>query len=166
MPKPAFELKGKLFLNRNGEEINTTYFEGDPFENLGEVISFGVRAYCFCKDKFVLVKSGDHWAPPGGEAEKGENLEDAIAREVLEESNMKIVTREIIGYQDFYTPRYTSRQILYFCIVEPVGEFKKDPDGDVTEVKLIDPKDYKEYFDWGELGDYVMKRAIEMHTQN
>ena len=31
-----------------------------------------------------------------------------------------------------------------------------DPDGDVTEVKLIDPKDYKIYFDWGIVGDRLM----------
>jgi hypothetical protein len=47
-------------------------------------------------------------------------------------------------------------------IVEPIGEFKSDPDGDVTEIKLINPSDYKEYFDWGVIGDRIMEQALEI----
>ena len=34
--------------------------------------------------------------------------------------------------------------------------------GDVTEIKLIDPKDIKQYFDWGEIGDHILTRALEL----
>lgn len=164
--KPKFEIKGLSFVNKFNEVINTTYFEGDPLENLEGVLLGGVRGYCFYKDKFVLVNSNnDHWGPPGGGMEKGENFDQALRREVLEESNMKILNYEMIGYQDFYTPRYVSRQTLFYCEVEPVGDFDSDPDGDITEIKLIDPKDYKQYFDWGEIGDYVMKRAVEINNK-
>lgn len=27
---------------------------------------------------------------------------------------------------------------------------------------MLDPKDYKEYFDWKEIGDHIMKRALEI----
>jgi len=27
-------------------------------------------------------------------------------------------------------------------------------------LKLIDPADYKEYFDWGEVGERIMERAL------
>lgn len=43
--------------------------------------------------------------------------------------------------------------------------FVKDVDGDITEIRLIDPKDYKEYFDWKEIGDHIMKRALELKAQ-
>ena len=36
-----------------------------------------------------------------------------------------------------------------------------DPDGDITELKLIDPADYKKYFDWGKIGDHIMQRALD-----
>ena len=48
------------------------------------------------------------------------------------------------------------------CTVEPFGPFEKDPVGDVTEVKLIDPKDYKEYFNWGAVGERLLERALEV----
>jgi len=32
----------------------------------------------------------------------------------------------------------------------------------VTEIKLIDPKDYKQYFDWGEIGERIIERALEL----
>lgn len=47
-----------------------------------------------------------------------------------------------------------------FNIVEPIGKLQKDPAGSVTEIKLIDPKDYKKYFDWGKIGDRIMERAL------
>ncbi len=46
--------------------------------------------------------------------------------------------------------------------MEPSGDFKEDPDGEITEIKLINPKDYKQYFDWGEIGDHLIKRALEI----
>ena len=51
-----------------------------------------------------------------------------------------------------------------FCIVEPYGDFQSDPDGDILEIKLIDPSDYKEYIKWGETGDHLMKRALELKS--
>ena len=54
------------------------------------------------------------------------------------------------------------RQTRSFCIVEPYGDFVSDPDGDITEIKLIDQRDYKQYFDWGKVGDRIMERAIEI----
>jgi hypothetical protein len=47
-------------------------------------------------------------------------------------------------------------------MVEPYGPFTSDPDGDVTEIRLIDPADYKKYFDWGEVGERIMERALSL----
>lgn len=46
------------------------------------------------------------------------------------------------------------------CVVKPMGDFLADPAGSVTEIKLIDPKEYRNYFDWGEIGDNIIQRAI------
>ena len=35
-----------------------------------------------------------------------------------------------------------------------------DPDGDVTEIKLIDPKDINQYFDCGKNGERQLERAL------
>jgi hypothetical protein len=41
----------------------------------------------------------------------------------------------------------------------------RDTCGDITEIKLIDPKDYKQYLDWGERGDILMQRALDVKKQ-
>ena len=50
--------------------------------------------------KMVVVYSEDkgYWAPPGGGIEKGETVEEAVIREVREETNMKVLHQELIGY--------------------------------------------------------------------
>lgn len=76
---------------------------------------------------------------------------------------MKVLGQQIIGYQDIYEGDRVIRQTRSFCIVEPIGDFTADPDGDITKIELIDPEDYKKYFDWGQIGDRIMSKALEMY---
>ncbi len=57
-------------------------------------------------------------------------------------------------------------QLRAWCIVEPFGELEKDPGGNTEEVKLINPEDYRKYFDWGEIGEVMIKRAVELKNKN
>lgn len=124
------------------------------------------HAYCFCNDKLVVVNNGVHgWQPPGGGIEPNESIQDAVAREVKEETNMRVLKQRIIGYQDISEPHRITSQTRSVCLVEPYGDFVSDPDGDVMEIKLIDPKDYKQYFDWGEIGDRIMERALQIKAE-
>lgn len=151
--------------NRLGQNLVVEYRDiEDPAELLDKEIQC-VHAYCFSNGQLVTVydpiKGG--WTPPGGQVEPGESVEDAVVREVLEESNMHVLRQKLIGYQDIHEPGGTITQTRSVCIVEPMGNFVADPAGDVTAIKLIDPKDYKKYFDWKEIGDHVMARALELH---
>ena len=121
----------------------------------------GVHAYCFCDDKLVVVYADEKrcWGPPGGGVDPGETIEEAVTREVFEETNMRVLKQELFGYLEVLWPKRIL-QTRSVCIVEPVGEFISDPDGDVTEIKLIDPKDIKHYFDWGKNGEYQLERAL------
>lgn len=141
-----------------------TYRDLDTLQEINDKKIDGVHAYCFCGDKLVLVytERKGYWTPPGGGVEKGESVEEAIIREVKEETNMKVLKQKIIGYQEVSEPTRIHIQTRSVCIVESYGPFVSDPDGDITEIKLIDPKDYKKYFDWGEVGDYVIERALEL----
>lgn len=80
----------------------------------------------------------------------------------MEETNMRVVKQELIGFLDIYEPDRTIRQVRSVCIVEPYGEFVEDPNNEICEIKLIDPQDYKKYFDWGEIGERIMERAVEL----
>ena len=149
-------------MNRSNQTLDIVYREENPLDDLDGKILQAVHAFCFCNGKLVIVYANEkgYWAPPGGGIELGETYEEAVIREVKEETNMKVLSQKFIGYQDIYEPDRIIRQIRSVCIVKPYGPFVRDPDEDVTEIKLIDPADYKKYFDWGIIGDRIMERAL------
>lgn len=136
----------------------------DSLSDLENIRIDHVCAYAFCNGKLVLVfdENKGRWSPPGGHLEGIESIEEGTTREVREETNMRVVHHEIIGYQEITEPHRVINQTRSFCIVEPYDPFIADPDGDITAIKLIDPKDIKEYFDWGVVGEHVLERALGM----
>ena len=99
---------------------------------------------------------------PGGSREEGETFEECIIREIKEETNMKVVELFPLGYDTLTNTENKELiyQLRFAAKVEPYGPFVKDPDGDIIEIKLIDPKEYRKYFDWGERIDLMMKKAL------
>ena len=150
--------------NRSGQVLDVIYNDLNDESELGNRKINGVHAYCFYEGKLVIVYADKkkYWSPPGGAVEIGESVQEEVIREVKEETNMKVVYQKIIGYQEVDEINKTSVQTRSFCIVEPYGPFVSDPDGDITEIKLIDPNDYKNYFDWGKIGDHIFNRAMEI----
>jgi ADP-ribose pyrophosphatase YjhB (NUDIX family) len=150
--------------NRSKQVLNVVYNDIDSELELGDKKIQGVHAYCFCNDKLVLVytEKKNYWTPPGGKVEEGETVSDAVCREVKEETNMRVIKQHPIGCIDITEPKGIVSQTRSVCIVEPYGPFASDPGGDITKIELIDPKDYKKYFDWGEIGEHIMARALEL----
>lgn len=162
------------YIGRDGFKYRNEYFDADSFEHLlGEKIT-QCYGFAFVADaggigeKFLVVNNAPKpgsYTPVGGSIEPGEHPDDTLAREIQEESNMKVLSFKPIGYQ-----RSTNLskggapffQLRYVCKVEPYGPFVSDPAGDVTEVIEVDPKDYKKYFDWGAISDHIVKRAVEL----
>ncbi|MCR4263969.1 MAG: NUDIX domain-containing protein [Candidatus Roizmanbacteria bacterium] len=159
------EIKSSL-VNRLGQTLSTTYRDVDSLDELNGKKVNGVHGFCFCGDKLLVVysESKGYWTPPGGGVEPGETVEVATIREVFEETNMRVLKQKIIGYIEISEPEGVITQTRSVCIVEPVGPFTADadPEGDVTAIKLIDPEDIKQYFDWGEVGDHILARALEL----
>jgi ADP-ribose pyrophosphatase YjhB (NUDIX family) len=161
------EIKSTL-VNGSGQTLDVVYREGaDPTKDLEGKRLHTVHGYCFWQGKLVVVyaENKGYWTPPGGSVEAGETYEEALVREIVEEANMRVISHELIGYQDIYEPDRIIRQTRSFCVVEPIGDFVADPDGDITEIKLIDPAEYKQYFDWKQIGDRIMQRALELHAK-
>ena len=160
------EIKSTI-TNCSGQTLDVIYRDIENEKGLGDKKVSGVHAYCFYQDKMIIVyaESKGYWTPPGGGVEAGEGPRDAVRREVKEESNMHVTKQRLLGYQDIFEPGRVVTQTRSVCLVEPDGPFVKDPDGDITEIKLIDPKDYKQYFDWGVVGDHLMQCALEIKAQ-
>ncbi len=150
-----------------GETVDSVYEDIDDVNLVKDLNINSVHAVCFYGDKIVLVYSAKKgvWSLPGGGVEIGENFEEAVIREVKEETNMKVIKQKIIGLQtNIESNGRKVMQTKSVCLVEPYGPFLADEDteGDVTEIKIINPADYKHYFNWGPNSDRIIERAMEM----
>ncbi len=153
---------------RTGITWDVKYEEMDSFDSLKNVSIGAGGAFCFYNNKLVLVyaKKRDSWEIPGGGREEGESFEECVTREIKEESNMRVLGLIPLGY-DTYSSKETSEinyVLRYAARVEPFGDFKGDGavDGEITEMKLINPSNYKKYFDWHERGDAMMNKALSV----
>ena len=160
------KIKSSL-INRAGQKLDVVYYDIDSAADLSDKKVRVVHGLCFFGDKLVIVKNGEkgYWTPPGGAVEPGETAERATIREIKEESNMRVIKHRFIGCQDIYEPTYVNTQTRSVCIVEPYGPFVSDPDGDITEIKLIDPADLDSYLNWGEVGAHILDRALELRKE-
>jgi ADP-ribose pyrophosphatase YjhB (NUDIX family) len=163
-----FPLKNEYF-GLSGEKVIFEYYESDSIDHLPKDLMSQVQIMAFHGDKLLIVNNANKfntYGPVGGGIEVGEHPEVCLVRELKEESNTKPIEFKLIGYQkctNISNPEQPDEyQLRYFARAEPLGEFTPDcdPDGDVTELLEINPKDYKKYFDWGETGDAIMERAL------
>ena len=157
------------YRDRLGETVVFEYYEADSIKHLPKEQLSQVQIMAFHKDRLLIVNNitkPGMYGPVGGGIEPGETPEECLPRELQEESNMRVIKSRLIGYQRCislsHPEKPTDYQLRYFARVEPIGPFTPDcdPDGDVTELLEIDPKDYKKYFDWGEIGDAIVDRAL------
>lgn len=144
-----------------GKNVSVRYEDADSFDHLPLVKVTQAYAVCFLGDDMVIVKNGkkNTWGLPGGTREDGESLIQCLKREVLEETGMKVVGFAPIGYQNVGEGDSMDLQVRYVCTVRKVREFTGDTGGAITEVKVINPKQYREYFDWGDIGKHIIDKA-------
>lgn len=105
-----------------------TFDEKDYTEDMPLVERIGVRAIIKRNGLYIMQKSSDgEYKIPGGGVEKGENLIDALIREVLEETGLTVIRESIkeIGViqeirRDSFDAncKYIAHSYFYFCDVE------------------------------------------------
>lgn len=95
------------------------------------------------------------WAFPGGKPEYGEDLEEAVAREVKEETNLNV---ESLGpiFAKTYPEKNEFLAIYYLCELKDGEEKAGD---DFTELKWVKPEELEKYFNTSfhpKLKEYIM----------
>ncbi len=167
MPKPLIS----EYIGVSGVKYIFEFYESDTFDHLPKDKITQCYGVAFHGDKFLVVNNiskPGQYTLIGGSVEPGENPNDTLVREIKEEGNMKVLKYKLIGYQKAIDTRGIQEpyyQLRYFAIVEPCGPFISDPAGKVTEVIECDENNYKKYFDWGEIGDFLIKKAIELKNE-
>lgn len=154
----------------NNADITFEYNDADSFADLDKKFCKQSYGICFCEGKLVIVfgyfgAKYREWGFTGGRVDEGETFEETLRREIKEESNMEVISFLPIGYQKVIKKGegFVKYQLRYVCKVRPYGPFVSDPsDGTVSEIKLIDPSEYREYVNWGKIGDRLMERALQL----
>jgi hypothetical protein len=148
-----------------GKIYDLVYEDADDFSKLPRDKCNQAYGVCFCDGMVVLGFSRrmKEWSLIGGTIEADETFEAALAREIKEESNMKLIKSWPIGFQRIAKTSFY--QLRYACIVEPYGPFKADPAATsyngVDRITLIDPTEFNKYIKWGKVGDRLIGRALE-----
>ena len=113
----------------------------------------GVGAVVLVDDRVVLVKRAHEplkgeWSLPGGGVELGETLEQAVAREVAEETGLAVSVGPVIEVFDRIMLDTERRVQFHFVLVDylcrPAGG-TLGRGSDASDVALADPRRLDEY---------------------
>lgn len=103
------------------------------------------------KNEILLIRSpkwGEMWHIPGGHVELGETSEDALKREIMEETGLEIDNIEFIGWQDAVYPKFFHKKrhflFLDFCARVSGGQIRNSEE--MTEHVWVSPKEALEKY--------------------
>jgi ADP-ribose pyrophosphatase YjhB (NUDIX family) len=99
------------------------------------------------------------WTLPGGTVELGETLEEAVVRELKEETGLQVVPREVLAVLD-RIHRENGRVVYHYVIVDYLcdrvsGELRAG--SDAAELVLASPSEFPDY----DLPEKVRELALE-----
>jgi len=129
----------------------------------------GVGAVILGEEQVVLVKRGHpplegEWSLPGGVVEVGETLQDAVAREVLEETGLTVrvgpvvEVLERVQHDSDGRVEYHFVIVDYLCWLESGGLTTGSDAADVCWAKIADLPEYR----LTEKATAVIGRAVEL----
>lgn len=110
-----------------------------------------VGAIVFNGDKVLLVLRGKSpaknlWSIPGGRVKLGETLQQAVEREIGEETGLTIIAREPIYTFDVVERDEEGRIRFHYVIVDLAADYlsgEPRPGDDAVDVRWVSPKDAK-----------------------
>ena len=113
----------------------------------------GVGALLFRGDSILMAQRGKQpllgwWSLPGGAVETGERLEEAICREVLEETGLEV--RPVVMHEIFerLMPDGEGKPEYHYVLIDYICEItggEEQPGDDVSRVEWVRREDLKNY---------------------
>jgi NADH pyrophosphatase NudC (nudix superfamily) len=93
------------------------------------------------KDKVILVRSKsrkNQWSLPSGYVENGENAEEALVREVMEETKLR---SRVLGALGTYPIDLGRKKILLIAFEAEADEGEYSPNEEITEIGEFTPEE-------------------------
>lgn len=118
--------------------------DGNPFANRVRVRSC---ALIFHEGKVLLIKQKAPtrpepiWLPPGGGVEMGESSQEAVIREVLEETHLTISPKKLLYVHEFIEPPFHAVELYYLSEIVS-GDLKRgsDPELEIEDQQIMESK--------------------------
>ena len=113
----------------------------------------GVGGIIFRGDQVLLIKRGKEpglgqWSIPGGVVRPGETLKEAVVREILEETHLKVEILSLVKVLEriFHDPdgRVAYHYVLADFLCQPLGGTLQ-PDSDAQDARFVPLKDLPSY---------------------
>lgn len=128
---------------KNNMEKRTIFvFKGILFNNNGEVLIDN-------RKEELLDDANGKWEVPGGKIEFGETPEQAVERELFEETGYKVKVKELIPYTKvsmWQYLNYKQHTVIFFYICELLNdEHSNMKDGKINEYKLVKSSELNNY---------------------
>lgn len=113
----------------------------------------GVGALVFHEGAILLIERGQeplkgHWTLPGGLVEPGERLEEAIRREMLEETGLEVEPGVVVEIFQRIMRDEAGRTEYHYVIVDYLchwtgGELRAG--SDVADARFVRPEEFSQY---------------------
>jgi len=147
--------------------IEVEWFDVASKEELPDLPWKQVYAVCNLDGKVpVVCYKDDNDNLPGGTTEPGENINETLEREILEELNCKVTSWEPLGIQKNIRGGVLENYSLrVYANVAKIGEFESDPAGTVVGYRLIDIQDLNKTIQWGKTGNHIQQLAEKFFSK-
>lgn len=140
--RPKAEFLG--FKEKDGQRVKRFEFSREEEANRHPEVVVGPLIYND-KGEVLLIKNpkfGDFWTIPGGHIELNETAEEALRREIMEETGLELKNIEQICFSDGINPEffYKKKHFIFLNYLAELagGEIKKS--NEMTEYLWADPK--------------------------
>ncbi|WP_033069974.1 NUDIX hydrolase [Thalassospira australica] len=125
----------------------------------------GVGAVVWHTDHVLLIQRGKEphagsWSLPGGAQELGETVREAVCREVLEETGVKISSPILVDTVDMISRTEDDKVEYHYTLIDFVA-VALNPDitlgGDAADAKWVNVKEVTQYNLWNKTVEMIAK---------